>query len=123
MYFQTLALPLPRINDYLKIKFDAVVRDSGCSSGLVIRGSDGHVVVSAGLCHQRVFNPNLSELLAVRDAITFVASRSLTYLIVEGDSEVVVNQIRQSVLEDSTGGFGAPRVSSDHRLFVNLFIV
>ncbi|CAL1390121.1 unnamed protein product [Linum trigynum] len=90
--------------NFLKINFDVAVRDSGCSSGLVVRGSDGHVVVAVGLCHQGVVDPYLAELLAVRDAISFVASRSLSQVIVEGDSEVVVNQIRQGVLEISVGG-------------------
>ncbi|CAL1390818.1 unnamed protein product [Linum trigynum] len=46
----------------------------------------------------------LAERLPVRDAITFLASSSLTHVIVEGDSEVVINQIRQGVIEGSFGG-------------------
>ncbi|CAL1383848.1 unnamed protein product [Linum trigynum] len=95
---------VPSPEDFLKINVDAAVCATGCSSGLVIRGSDGHVVLAFRLQHQGIFNPYLAELLAFRDAISIVASRSLTHVIVEGDSEVVVNHIRQGFIEDSIGG-------------------
>ncbi|CAL1369459.1 unnamed protein product [Linum trigynum] len=81
---------VPPPEDFLKINFDAAVSATECSSGLVIRGSDGHVVLAFGLQHQGIVNPYLEELLAFRDAISIVASRSLTRVIVEGDYEVVV---------------------------------
>ncbi|CAL1413393.1 unnamed protein product [Linum trigynum] len=62
------------------------------------------MVLALGLQHQGIVNPYMAELLAFRDAISIVVSRSLTHVIVEGDSEVVVNQIRQGVIEDSIGG-------------------
>ncbi|CAL1371387.1 unnamed protein product [Linum trigynum] len=95
---------VPPPEGFLKINVDAAVCASGCLSGLVIRGSDGHVMLAFGLQHQGIVNPYLAELLAFRDAISFVASRSLTHVIVEGDSEVVVNEDRQGILEDSIGG-------------------
>ncbi|CAL1372198.1 unnamed protein product [Linum trigynum] len=95
---------VPPPEGFLKINIDAAVSASGCSFGLVIRGSDGHVLLAIGLQHQGIVNPYLAELLALRDAISFVASRSLTHVIVECDSEVVVNQVHQGVSEDSIGG-------------------
>ncbi|CAL1413075.1 unnamed protein product [Linum trigynum] len=95
---------VPPPEGFLKINVDASVSASGCSSGLVIRGSDGHVLLAFGLQHQGIVNPYLAELLAFRDAISFVASKSLTHVIVEGDSEVVVNQVSQGVSKDSIGG-------------------
>ncbi|CAL1387277.1 unnamed protein product [Linum trigynum] len=95
---------VPPPEGFLKINVGAAVSASGCSSGLVIRGSNGHVLLAIGLQHQGIVNPYLAELLALRDAISFVASRSFTHVIVEGDSEVVVNQVRQGVSEDSIGG-------------------
>ncbi|CAL1385408.1 unnamed protein product [Linum trigynum] len=96
-----LAPAFYHIEGFLKINVDATVSASRCSIGLVIRGSDGHVRLAIGLQHQGIVNPYLAELLAFRDAISFVASRSLSHVIVEGDSEVVVNQVCQGVLEDS----------------------
>ncbi|CAL1398428.1 unnamed protein product [Linum trigynum] len=113
----------PPLDDYLKIHFDAAVCVSGCSFGLVIRGTDGHVVLAACVRHQGVVNPYLAELLAVIDVISNVASRSLTHVLVEGDSEVVVNQIRQGVLEVF---FGGPVLWECHQiniLFVSLYRV
>ncbi|CAL1382556.1 unnamed protein product [Linum trigynum] len=95
---------VPLTEDFLKINFDVVVCATGCSSGLVILGSDGHVVLAFGLQHQGIDNPYLAELLAFRDAFSIVASRSLTLVIVEGDSELVVNQVCLGVIEDSIGG-------------------
>ncbi|CAL1391882.1 unnamed protein product [Linum trigynum] len=95
---------VPLIEDFLKINVDAAVCATGCSSGLVIRGSDGHVVLALGVQHQGIVNPYLAELLAFRDVISIVASRSLTHVIIEVDSVVVVNQVRQGVIEDSIGG-------------------
>ncbi|CAL1406046.1 unnamed protein product [Linum trigynum] len=95
---------VPPPEGFLKVNVDAAVSASGCSSGLVFQGSDGHVRLAIGLQHQGIVNPYLAELLAFRDAISFVASRSLSHVIVEGDSEVVVNQVRQGILEDSVGG-------------------
>ncbi|CAL1407184.1 unnamed protein product [Linum trigynum] len=43
--------------------------------------------MAAGLPHQGVAKPYLAELLAVRDAITIVASSFLTHVILEGDSK------------------------------------
>ncbi|CAL1389605.1 unnamed protein product [Linum trigynum] len=95
---------VPPPEDFLKINVDAPVCTTGCSSGLVFRGSDGHVVLALGLQHQGIIYPYLAELLVFRDAISIVASRSLTHVIVEGDSEVVVYQVRQGVFEVSIGG-------------------
>ncbi|CAL1355823.1 unnamed protein product [Linum trigynum] len=81
----------PPPDDYLKIYFDAVVHDSGCSSVLVIRGSDGHEMLAAGMRHRGIVNLYTGELPATRDDITIIASRSLTHMIVEGDLGVVVN--------------------------------
>ncbi|CAL1407404.1 unnamed protein product [Linum trigynum] len=118
--FIILIKPLGSLHDdYLKINFDAVVRDSGCSSGLVIHGSDGHVVLAADMHHMGVVNPFLPELLTISDAITIVVSRSLTHVIVEGDFEVVVNQFRQSVIEDS---FGGPVLRECHQLLDSLLV-
>ncbi|CAL1396932.1 unnamed protein product [Linum trigynum] len=95
---------VPPPEGFLKINVDAAVSAFGCLSGLVFRGSDGHVVLAIESQHQGIVNPYLAELLTFKDAISFVASRSLTHVIIEGDSEVVVNQVRQGVSEDSIGG-------------------
>ncbi|CAL1409580.1 unnamed protein product [Linum trigynum] len=95
---------IPPPDDYLKINFDASVCDSGCSSSLVVCGSDDHVELASGLHYQGVVNHYLTELLAARDAINLVATRSLTHVIVKGDSEVVVNQVQQGIVEDLVGG-------------------
>ncbi|CAL1353378.1 unnamed protein product [Linum trigynum] len=95
---------VPPPEDFLKINVDAAVCVTGCSSGLVIHGSDRHVVLALGLQHQGIIYPYLAELLAFRYVISIVASRSLTHMIVEGDSEVVVYQVRQGVFEVSIGG-------------------
>ncbi|CAL1398281.1 unnamed protein product [Linum trigynum] len=59
-------------DDHLKINFDAAVCATGCSSGFVVLGSDGHVVLAFGLQHQGIVNPSLAELLAIRDAISII---------------------------------------------------
>ncbi|CAL1353854.1 unnamed protein product [Linum trigynum] len=74
---------VPPPKGFLKINVDATVSASGCSPGLVIRCSDGHVMLAFGLQNQGIVNPYLAELLAFRDAISFIASRSLTHMIVE----------------------------------------
>ncbi|CAL1398512.1 unnamed protein product [Linum trigynum] len=68
----TTCVPPPE--DFLKINVDAAVCATSCSSGLVIRGSDGHVVLVIGLQDQGIVYPYLAELLAFRDAISIVAS-------------------------------------------------
>ncbi|CAL1403917.1 unnamed protein product [Linum trigynum] len=77
---------------------------SGCSSGLVIRGADGHVALAVGFQHSGITDPYLAELLAARDAISLLVSKSLPRVIIEGDSEVAVRQLRQGDSSDSLGG-------------------
>ncbi|CAL1352889.1 unnamed protein product [Linum trigynum] len=90
--------------DVLKINFDAAVHASGCSSGLVVRGSDGHVLLASGFQHPRISDPYLAELLAARDAISLAASRNLSRVIIEGDAAVVIRQLSLGAVEDSVGG-------------------
>ncbi|CAL1399580.1 unnamed protein product [Linum trigynum] len=95
---------VPPPDDFLKINFDAAVRVSGCSSGLVVRGADGHVALAVGFQHSDMTDPYLAELLAARDAISLLVSKSLPRVIIEGDSEVVVRQLCQGASSDSLGG-------------------
>ncbi|CAL1357844.1 unnamed protein product [Linum trigynum] len=90
--------------DHLKINFDAAVQDSGCSSGLVVRGSYGHVLLAVGVQHQGISDPYIAELLAAREAISLATSRSLARVIFEGDAEVVIRELKLGVVEDSSGG-------------------
>ncbi|CAL1371733.1 unnamed protein product [Linum trigynum] len=89
---------------FIKINFDAAVRVPGCSSGLVVRGSEGQVFLALGFHHPGVSDPYLAELMAARDAISLVHSRSLPLAIIEGDSEVVIRQLDGRCCEDSVGG-------------------
>ncbi|CAL1402470.1 unnamed protein product [Linum trigynum] len=89
---------------YLKINFDVVVRASGCSSGLVVRGTDGHVALAVGFQHPGIVDPYLTELLAARDAISLLVSKSLPRVIIEGDSEVVIRQLCHGISLDSLRG-------------------
>ncbi|CAL1376731.1 unnamed protein product [Linum trigynum] len=95
---------IPPPDSCMKINFNAVVRASGCSSGLVVRGIDGHVALAVWSQHHDIADPYLAELLAARDAISLLVSKSLPRVIIEGDSEVVICQLRQGVSSDSLGG-------------------
>ncbi|CAL1371574.1 unnamed protein product [Linum trigynum] len=90
--------------DYLKINFDVAVQASGYSSGLVVRGSDDHVLLASDFHHPGISDPYLAELLAARDAISLAASRSLPRVIIEGDAAVVIRQLSLGAVEDSVGG-------------------
>ncbi|CAL1356865.1 unnamed protein product [Linum trigynum] len=88
----------------MKINFDAAVRDSGCSSVLVVRGTNGHVALAVGFQQLAIADPYPTELLAARDAVSLLVSKSLPRVVIEGDSEVVIRQLRQGVSSDSLGG-------------------
>ncbi|CAL1362395.1 unnamed protein product [Linum trigynum] len=84
---------VPPPYDFLKINFDFAVHDFECSFGLVVRETDGHVVLTVGSQHPRIDDPYLMELLAEPDAISLVVSKSLPRVIIEGDSKVVILQL------------------------------
>ncbi|CAL1393515.1 unnamed protein product [Linum trigynum] len=89
---------------FIKINFDAALHVQGSSLGLVVRETDGQVFLALGFHHPGISNPYLAELLAARDAISVVLSRSIPRAIIEGDSEVVVRQLDGRCCEDSVGG-------------------
>ena len=72
--------------------------------GVVVRNSEGRVL--AALSEQIVKPPSVEilELLAARRAVSFTAESGFDQLICEGDSESVVNSLRQTGMENSRGG-------------------
>ena len=95
----------PPTADFDKANYDgAMFRESDKAGiGVVIRDSKGQVLVA--LSEQLVKPPSVEilELLAARRAVKFTAELGYAQFVCEGDSELVVNSLRGSGMENSWG--------------------
>ena len=68
--------------------------ENAASIGVVIRDEKGHVMASLA---EKIFHPNsvaIVETMAAVKAFTFAQDIGLSYLILEGDSEIVINVLK-----------------------------
>ena len=76
----------------LKINFDRAVfkEENAVGIGVVIRDEKGHVMASMA---EKILHPNsvaIVEAMAAVNALTFAQDIGLSYLILEGDTEIVI---------------------------------
>ncbi|KAL8551274.1 hypothetical protein ACS0TY_000378 [Phlomoides rotata] len=85
----------PEVN-FLKLNIDASVRKGwGATIGGVLRNSGGEVIWCFAQKCEGVFEVDVAEALAVEKGLEFMVSNSLARIVVESDSQTVVNALRE----------------------------
>ena len=107
----------------MKINYDGAMFGESDRAGLgvVIQTCEGQVV--AALSEQIVKPPTVKilELLAIRHAVSFSAELVHTQCVCEGDSQFVVNALKESGMDHSRGGHLIKDILSYSNSFQSIF--
>ncbi|XP_074282601.1 uncharacterized protein LOC141607140 [Silene latifolia] len=80
----------------VKINVDAGVKEGvGTSWGVVCRGEDGMMLWGATIQARVLYHPTLAEAVAILSGLKEAESRGIRRLIVEGDCEVVIEDLKK----------------------------
>lgn len=87
------------ISTILKINVDAALfAEMGkYSYACVVRDSRGQFLEAISSCKQGMVNPEMAEVLGVREALSWIKRKSWQRVVVESDSLLVIQSIRSSV--------------------------
>nr|XP_008361388.2 uncharacterized protein LOC103425091 [Malus domestica] len=80
---------------YIKINFDGLVSNSVAVGGFVVRNWDSKPIL-AGALNLGFVTINVVEALALREALIWARRRNLKYVVVEGDSKLVIDAVRDA---------------------------
>jgi hypothetical protein len=83
---------IPPPLNWVKINFDIVIRDSFSAQAAVCHNSEGQILHM--ISHISSCSPNMGKALAAQLAISLASSLFLDCLILEGDSEVVLQALK-----------------------------
>ncbi|KAJ9177612.1 hypothetical protein P3X46_012813 [Hevea brasiliensis] len=91
-------IPLP--TNVLKLNFDAAVNSSrnGGATTVVVRNSEGQILDWAYKKYNFIIDPLVLESLACRDAALLAVNRGFHYVVLEGNSLLVINAVKNSVI-------------------------
>ncbi|XP_074271818.1 uncharacterized protein LOC141595752 [Silene latifolia] len=82
--------------DKVKINVDAGVKEEvGMSWGIVCRDADGGMIWGETIQARVLLHPTLAEAVAILYGLQEAASRGIRRLIVEGDCEVVIEDLKK----------------------------
>ncbi|KAL6277114.1 hypothetical protein ACE6H2_020715 [Prunus campanulata] len=82
---------------WIKINFDGSIQNLQGTTGFVIRNSDGHVLLaSANKIGETTIN--VAECLTLRDGLALALNRRWRKIIVEGDSNLIIDSVLKKVL-------------------------
>ncbi|KAA3480967.1 reverse transcriptase [Gossypium australe] len=87
----------------LKINFDGAfdVQENLSASGVVVRNSEGYVIASKSILHEKVNSAFEAEALACREAVQLGMDLQTEDVIIEGDSLTVVKKCKNVLMDRS----------------------
>ena len=89
---------IPLASNWIKINFDAAIRDTFSTQAAVCHSSEGHIIHMASLISPSC-SPNMGEALVAQLAISVAHSLNLDQFILEGDSLVVIQALNFPFLD------------------------
>ena len=84
---------IPPAPNWVKLNSDGSVSDASAAAGYILRNSDGNPLVASA---RRLYSSNVhvSECLALKDGLLAAKRFNHKNLLVEGDSLLVINNLR-----------------------------
>ncbi|KAB2602378.1 hypothetical protein D8674_003383 [Pyrus ussuriensis x Pyrus communis] len=96
------------MSSYVKINFDGSVSNSLAARGFVIRNWNSKTIL-AGAMNMGFSTINIAEALALHEALIWARRRSMTHVLMKGDSKLIIDVVRgayevswnlRSIIED-----------------------